>query len=288
MGTKRLLWHTTQMSLVDLARLEEGSAGNWSSQYQLRDPFPHLVLENFLLADPDAVVGSFPDLDWDGWTERGGGAMKFQPGKRACRDIEAIPSLLQQIIYELSAPRFLRVLSDLTGIPGLLPDPFLEGGGIHCTTPGGKLTPHTDFHNPPHLKLFRRANVLLFLNPDWKAGDGGELGLFNLGEDTPSVSVSPVYGNCVIFTTDHRSVHGVNPIAESANLRRSIALYYYTVEPAEGFSGDRKTYWYEPFEATAKSGSIYTMRLFALKTTLNASKKLAKIAYRMDPQHPIT
>ncbi len=261
-----------------------------ANQYRLAEPFPHVVLENFLKVDADQVLGSFPDLEWDGWTDvasQSETAAKHQPGKQRCRDIELIPSVLQQMIYELSSPRFLRAMSELTGIPNLLPDPFLEGGGIQCTMPGGKLAPHTDFHYPPVLKLFRRTNVLVYLNPDWKPGDGGELDLFRLGEDTPRVTVAPLYGTCVIFTTDHRSVHGVDTIADTANPRRSIALYYYTVEEAEVFSGDRGTYWYEPFESDARQGATYKGRIFVMKSAMRASKAFTRLAYRMNPQHSV-
>ena len=278
------------MSLFDLDRLVGERGSSLASQYRLADPFPHVVLENFLEVDVDQVLGAFPDLDWAGWTDvasHSEAAARHQPGKRTCHDIERIPPLFQQMIYELSTPRFLRALSELVDIPNLLPDPFLEGGGIQCTTPGGKLVPHTDFHYPPVLKLFRRVNVLLFLNPDWKPGDGGELDLFALGDDTPRVTVAPQFGTSVIFTTDNRSVHGVESIAETANPRRSIALYYYTVEEAEVFSGDRGTYWYEPFESIADQGVASKGRIFVMRSALRASKAFTRLAYRMNPQHPV-
>ncbi len=278
------------MSLFDFDRLVGESGSSLASQYRLAEPFPHVVLENTLEVAVDQVLSSFPDLEWDGWFDvaaQSESAAKHQPGKRSCHEIELIPPLFQQMIYELSAPRFLRALSELVGIPNLLPDPFLEGGGIQCTTPGGKLVPHTDFHYPPVLKLFRRVNVLVFLNPDWKPGDGGELDLFALGDDTPRVVVAPQYGTCVIFTTDNRSVHGVDTIAETANPRRSIALYYYTVEEAEVFSGDRGTYWYQPFESLENQGVTSKGRLLVMKSAMRASKALTHLAYRMNPQHPV-
>lgn len=290
LSTRRACAKIPDMSLFDLDRLAEESGASLAKQYRFAEPFPHVVLENFLKVDADQVLSSFPDLEWDGWTDvasQSEAAAKHQPGKRRCRDIELIPPLLRQMIYELSAPRFLRAMSEITDIPNLLPDPFLEGGGIQCTTPGGKLVPHTDFHYPPVLKLFRRTNVLVFLNPDWKPGDGGELGLFTLGEDTPRITVPPRYGTCVLFTTDHRSVHGVEPVAETANPRRSIALYFYTVEEAEVFSGDRGTYWYEPFEPIANQGVQSKGRILVMKSALRASKALTRLAYRMNPQHPV-
>jgi hypothetical protein len=270
------------MGFFDLERLKEPTLASLVSTYRLAEPFPHIVLEDFVVASPEEVVSAFPDADWEGWTDR---SHQFQPGKWSCRDIAAMPPLLMGMIHELSDPPFLRVLTELTAIEKLLPDPFLEGGGLQWTQAGGKLSPHTDFHNHPTLPLYRRMNALVFLNPDWKPSDGGELCMFNMGDEWPVVVVPPRYGTCVIFTTDHRSVHGVRPISSTAGRRRSIALYYYTVEPPEVFSGDRNTYWYEP-TATPLPTRAERVRLGAMKAALNGSKLLAKIAYRVDPQHP--
>ena len=196
-----------------------------------------------------------------------------------------MPPLMRDLILQLSGPRFLRALSTVTGIDGLLPDPFLEGGGLQYTESGGKLLPHTDFHHHPRLRLFRRLNVLLYLNPDWQPDHGGELLLFNLGSDRPAVVVPPCFGTCVVFATDHRSVHGVRPLMGSAQ-RRSIALYYYTIEDTDVFSGDRRTYWYPPRKEAEKADVVGRARLKTMQTVLRASKLLTRLAYRIDPQKP--
>jgi hypothetical protein len=265
--------------IFDLSGLTDEKA---VEQYRRGRPFPHAVFTDFVQLDPYEVVAAFPDPDWDGWADR---SSKFQPGKSSCRDIGVMPPLLARMIHELSEPAFLRALSTLIGIDNLLPDPFLEGGGLQWTGPGGRMLPHTDFHLHLRLKLYRRANVLLFLNPDWKPGNGGELCLFNLGDERPAVRYEPRFGTCIAFTTDHRSVHGVNAISEGAEMRRSIALYYYTVEPADVFSGDRRTWWYDPEGSEVRSAATRA-RLVAMKTALRASNALTRLAYRVDPQKP--
>jgi len=45
-----------------------------------------------------------------------------------------------------------------------------------------------------------------------------------------------------LFQTDNDSMHGfMNPVAQRD--RRSVAIYYYTAEDAELFSGDSGTHW---------------------------------------------
>jgi hypothetical protein len=260
----------------------EGEAGQGlAAKFRLADPFPHVVVTDLVRDDADEAERAFPDRSWEGWADR---TSEFQPGKWSCRDIDVMPPIMQEIIGELSGPRALRAFSTITGIDSLLPDPFLEGGGLHYTEPGGKLLPHTDFHDHPRLHLYRRVNALLYLSKGWEPGDGGELALFNLGSDEPAVIVPPRFGTCVVFATDHRSVHGVMPLSAS-HQRKSIALYYYTIEGAEVFSGDRRTYWYDP-EKPDVTGTTAKLRLSAMKAALGASKLLTRAAYRVDPQRP--
>jgi len=106
------------------------------------------------------------------------------------------------------------------------------------------LEPHTDFHIYQRLNLYRRVNLILYLNDDWTKGDGGELRLWKKSDQTkdrPEIEIEPIGGKMVIFETSDQSVHGfTNPVR---NERRSIAIYYYTSEDSSVFSGDYTTHW---------------------------------------------
>jgi hypothetical protein len=229
------------MDLLDFRRGDTDHIAKLRASFQDAEPFPHVVLHDVVRPDAKGIEDAYPDLDWDGWGDLRQHA--YAREKRSCREIERIPEPLRQLIYELSAPRALRFLSRVTGIDALIPDPYLEGGGLHCSPSGGHLVPHTDFHLYDRLNLYRQINLLLYLNPGWTPGQGGELQLFRKGEEQPIVTIPPTYGTCVIFRTDDSSVHGVRPIAEGAEPRKSIALYYYTSTENETFSGDKITYW---------------------------------------------
>ena len=257
------------MNLVDFRHNDSDYVDQLRASYDSAKPFPHIVLHDVLNTTPDDVLRAFPDLGWDGWTTL---QHSYSREKRHCGDIERIPDLLRQMIYELETPTVLRFLSRITRIEKLIPDPYLRGGGIHCSPPGGQLVPHTDFHVYERLDLYRQLNLLLYLNPVWEPGHGGELQLFQKGEQTPVVSVAPTFGTCVVFRTDHLSVHGVSPIMEHADTRRSIALYYYTSTENESFSGDDITYWQrhdvmnlnkrERAQVLLSRGLIHTARAF--------------------------
>lgn len=249
-----------------------------SAEFAGAVPFPHVVVDGLLKLSP-SEAGSFPDADWSGWTRLGD---EYQRNKRACDDIERIPSPMAEVIAQWSTPRALRILEALSGIKGLVPDPYLTGGGIHLSGPGGILAPHTDFHHYRALNLFRRLNVLVYLNDGWAESDGGCLSLYH--GDQPVKTVVPQWGRTVIFRTDDNSVHGFPQPVVDGRWRRSIALYYYTATPARDFSGDETTYWRQHGALPGVSGRA---RMAAYRGLLNTSRAISIAAHVVNPNQGI-
>jgi len=211
-----------------------------SEDYAEARPFPYIVLKNAwaqsILECAENDIKSFND--WDGerqfyWTRH----------KRFCSSMQVLPKSVQTIIQEASSPEFLRWLEGLTGEKALVPDPYLEGGGIHQISRGGFLKVHADFNWYPRLNLYRRINVLIYLNSGWNEVWGGDLQLFHDPDAPADVSVFPHINSMAIFTTDDASFHG-HPVELDCPedvTRNSIALYYYSaIKPAHNFSRSRK------------------------------------------------
>jgi hypothetical protein len=200
-------------------------------QYQDASPYPHIVLENFL--DPeelDACIDEFNKLnETDGWINY----KHYNEKKRGLNKLDLLPAAIKETINELNSPEFLQFLSTITGIKGLMKDDHLEGGGIHQSGRGGFLNIHADFTVHPHHRNWqRRVNVLVYLNKGWQEEWGGKLELWDKQMKACEVKVLPVFNRCVIFNTDADSYHGhPEPMdCPEDRFRRSIALYYYTVE----------------------------------------------------------
>ena len=51
----------------------------------------------------------------------------------------------KHLVNFLHSSTMLRILEDLTGIKGLIPDPHLYAGGLHQIESGGFLEVHSDF-----------------------------------------------------------------------------------------------------------------------------------------------
>lgn len=202
-----------------------------SEDYAQAQPFPHAVIDNiFPAAFTQLLLDHFPQdaKAHDKVYEKGyGGTHKRQISPYDCDD-----TLRAAFALFNSAP-MLQFIEALTGIKGLLPDPYFAGGGLHETAAGGLLGIHADFQVNEHLQLYRRVNMLVYLNQDWKPEYGGNLELWDRQMQAKQQTVAPLFNRCVIFNTDADSFHGhPDPLTTPEGItRRSIALYYYQALP---------------------------------------------------------
>jgi Rps23 Pro-64 3,4-dihydroxylase Tpa1-like proline 4-hydroxylase len=202
------------------------------ARYQNNRPFPHIVIDDAF--DPAMVKRVEQELaafeDWDG--EK---AFFGSRRKRHCATWAKLPPATQRLLIDLNGPQFLPALEALTGISGLIPDPYLHGGGVHSIRRGGFLKIHADFNWHQRLQLHRRLNLLLYLNSDWNAAWGGALELWDADMTGRQVEIDPVFNRLVVFGTTDSSFHGhPEPLAcPEDRVRNSIALYYYTATRPE-------------------------------------------------------
>lgn len=148
-----------------------------------------------------------------------------------------MPERTRAFIIALNAAPFLEVLSEITGIGDLHPDPELRGGGIHAIGRGGYLKLHTDFNWHRGLAMHRRLNLLVYLNENWQRGWNGNIELWSADARERIFSLSPDLGHALLFETNDLSYHGhPDPLqCPEGTFRKSIALYYYTpTRPAAG------------------------------------------------------
>lgn len=145
--------------------------------FQEARPYPHIVLDDLLPHETsEHIRDTFPKPEWKYW-HRFKDKLQFQ--KQSCDRIDLIPDPLDRVIYELNSAPFLDWLSQLSGISQILGDAWLNGCGLHSTSPGGFLLPHVDFHRVSSLKHhYRRLNLLLYLNQGWKESNRNSIALY--------------------------------------------------------------------------------------------------------------
>jgi Rps23 Pro-64 3,4-dihydroxylase Tpa1-like proline 4-hydroxylase len=203
-----------------------------AASYSAADPFPHVVIDNFATMDVvRQVVREFPAEDAAYWHTKRVKTSHKQDSRLLDKERYLGP-FTRHLLREMNSAPFLLFLSELTGIKGLMPDPYLEGGGIHQIPRGGFLKIHADFNRHPLTNAHRRLNLLLYLNEDWRDEFGGALELWSTDMTTRVRSVAPIAGRCVVFSTTDWSFHGhPDPLqCPEGMTRKSMALYYYSVD----------------------------------------------------------
>ena len=237
-----------------------------TQSYANAAPFPHIVIDDFMPIDIlREVAATFPEknieVNFSRSVERG--KVSFNPDKLQS-------SLHRSLFYSFNSRPFIELIEQLTGIDGLLPDPYFLGGGYHQTSNRGHLSVHADFNLHQKLRLKRRVNVLIYLNENWKSEYGGALELWERDMSQKVQSIEPIMNRCVIFNTDDTSYHGhPEPLNTPVSVsRRSIALYYYTASEAVFSEFSNRTTLFKPRKGTADKLSFSVRLLYILNDLL--------------------
>ena len=187
-------------------------------------PFPHVVVENFIdLESCRKIAAEYPTFD-------NARALGFEFNavnerkKIQITDQTTFPPAVKALSDFLASPAFLSDLSALTGIPNLLADEALFGGGMHDRSARAprcarRLQPRPARPvSPPQLA------------PVSQPGVGRRLGRTHRALGSPAkhcaVSLTPALGRCLVFETSQISFHGVAPLMPSDYARRSFAALH--------------------------------------------------------------
>lgn len=190
------------------------------------EPFRHWVCDEAFF--PETVKNINAEWPEDPWNNH----HHAHARKRGNNSWASFGKETASVVRWLNGQWFIGQLRELCGIPDLSADDKLIGGGLHETLCGGFLDIHADFNRHPDTKLFRRLNLLVFLNEQWEESWGGSLELWGRTKAGCQVKIAPVAGRVVIFETSPTSFHGhPAPLACPEGIsRRSIALYYYSAK----------------------------------------------------------
>lgn len=195
-------------------------------RYTSAKPFPYIIIDDFLNEEIlDLCLCEFPNV-----TSSNVGYARKQENLKFEFNPDTLSPAVRSLFYSFNSRPFIGFLENMTGISGLIADPYFAGGGFHQVSHGGHLDIHADFNYHSALNLERRLNVLIYLNKDWKREYGGNLEIWNQAMSSRCACIEPLFNRCVIFNTSSTSFHGnPGPVNHPARLpRRSIALYYYT------------------------------------------------------------
>lgn len=115
-------------------------AARSASGYARASPFPHIVIDKFLLDDVvESLVGEFPKHRKINWHND----KRHTEINPVCGDETRIGPLTRRLFYQFHSFPFLRFLEKVTSIDKLSQDPALRGGGLHQVRRGGACSSST-------------------------------------------------------------------------------------------------------------------------------------------------
>lgn len=230
-----------------------------AKRFHPRAPFRHVVIDDFFTGAYAARVSEeFPPFE-RGNARNESGDMGHKSIVEKIRGLGAAYGALDDLVRSRD---FLDLIGRITGIDGLLYDPWYFGGGTHENRQGQDLDAHVDFNRHPVNRWHRRLNLIVYLNREWRDDWGGSLQLHGdpRSADDRIITITPLFNRAVIFETTETSWHGFPRITlpddRQGLTRKSIALYFYTKDrPAEETAGMHSTIYVDaPLPARFAAG----------------------------------
>lgn len=245
----------------DILKLPELIGDAYKNAY----PFPNTYIDNFM--DPWVLKKCREEMDrYPFWRyDSTSYVSHFQVEKYYTPDIVYEPNDVEiltehapttkMILDYMYSPEVVNFVSELTGIPDLLPDDQWVGAGVHKIGTGGKLGVHADFNINFANGLYRRVNILIYMNEHWPEEWGGNLELWNKTKHPNNdwiphekiVEIAPIFNRAAIFNITDDAFHGhPHPLTCPPNKHRmSLALYYYTKDrPDHEKAPQHPVIWY--------------------------------------------
>jgi len=232
-----------------LSQLMLANAPTYLEAFLRAKPFRHAIIDDFFESSfAERLLADFPSFDPAlAKNEIYGGVW----GKAVNTRIHEISAAYLELYNLIQSRTFLDCMGKISGIPDLLFDPALYGGGTHENLHGQDLDPHVDFNYDEAQRLHRRLNLIVYLNKDWQMEWGGALELHTNPrrlEENRIQAYNPVFNRAVLFETNEHSWHGFPkielPVSERHRSRKSVSIYLYTRErPAEEIAPLHSTFY---------------------------------------------
>ena len=221
------------MEIINYPFLESNKTSLLEQWNNPEKPFKYLVFDGILINEiADELIQEYPNISGEGWDNR---TFINQKNKYSKNKFSENEPLLSNFFKEVNSPRFVKLISEITGIENLLADDELFGGGLHQSINGAFLDVHVDFNYHPTTNFHRRLNLIVYLNKNWQESYNGYLELWDMASKKQIANIEPCFDRFVIFETNEISFHGhpkkLN--TPSGISRKSLAVYYYTENRTE-------------------------------------------------------
>jgi len=225
-----------------------------NDQFCNSKPFRHFIIEDFLNPElANSLFHHFPNVDIMKTHYKGVNEKKSEHS-----DFKVLDPCFSQLHAALSSEEFISCLHDITKIDSLQVIDDRLGYGLHQGADQSFLDIHLDYNIHPLKKLYRKLNLIFFLNPEWENDWGGHLELWDANVKNCIQSIAPTFNRCALFECSDISYHGYRKINVPEGVtRKSFYQYYFIPVPHHTFYHDT-IFKPRPEEPNSKKIITYT------------------------------
>ncbi len=231
--------------------------------YESGDPCKHIVLDNFLRPEvAELLYNNFPKLSSLNVKRK-----SLNEKKSEDYHFERFHPVFQEVKDAITGSDYCKVMGEMTSLDDLFVTTDNTGAGVHQGGDGSYVDVHIDYNMSTKFNAWRRLNLLVYLNKDWKDEYGGALELWDKDMTECKKMILPNFNRAVVFYTDKNAPHGYRKMSLPEEItRKSFYCYYYT-QVAEGMEYYDSTFVSRPDESF-------------LKRTLTKAKETAKVTIK--------
>ncbi len=183
--------------------------------------------------------------------------------------VEKYAPIVGDMLFAFHAPEVISIVSEITGVPNLLPDDSLYGSGISMMLQDDFLLPHLDNSHDGDGETYRVLNALYYITPNWPEGQGGNLELWS-DDMKERHELHARFNRLIMMETNTHSIHSVNKVTVPGGMRACVSNYYFSEQPVEDHAYVHKT----TFFARPEDGIVKKIRLSAEGKAKNLLSKM--------------
>jgi Rps23 Pro-64 3,4-dihydroxylase Tpa1-like proline 4-hydroxylase len=197
----------------------------WHDKFDNAVPYRHIVIEDFFNDDvADKLYNNFPQIDSLNVKRK-----SLNENKSEDYHFDRWDPIFSEVREVIKSEEWCKIMTQLTGIEDLKTTMDALGSGVHQGQNGSYVDVHVDVNMNPQANLWRRINLLVYLNKNWQPEYGGDLEVWDKDMKKMYNKVSPTFNRALIFYTDDNSPHGYNKInVPEGESRKSFYTYFYT------------------------------------------------------------
>jgi Rps23 Pro-64 3,4-dihydroxylase Tpa1-like proline 4-hydroxylase len=235
------------------------------SLFNSNQPIRHLVIDQFLEpAFARSLFEHFPPVEemrthYKGLNEK----------KAEHSDFSKLDAGFSVLHEQLVSAEWTGQLEKLTGIEQLETIEDRLGYGLHQGADQSFLDIHIDYNLHPIKKLYRKLNLIIFLQDNWNDSWGGHLELWDREVKNCIQRITPTFNRCVIFECSDISYHGYSRIHVPGGVTRKSAYQYYFIPVSESIAFHDTIFKPRPEESAVKK-----LRTYSKDLVKNTAKKI--------------